>query len=505
MYVSVTPEVAVEGLTKFAGGLGVLEGDKLVEARSLGINYAVVTLYHPSGYTSYNVSDADLIEVSDDWILPEGVELDPIIIRVRGGAITVKPFIYEIAGSKLVLLKVTEPQWAVELVKKLYIEKNTEEVFYKYVILSKSVATLIESGVFNPVEEVHLQESFAGMTAFALNDLTNVKFVTHSPGPWAHPLLHRDWLISEFGEERLSICRGNYVNLTECVIRLVPRSYVVSRKQLKVMENIIQGVATKLLDATNGVSLSRWCDKEALNFILSENNNVEGFLRIRSRLKEELINYLKRLGVRKLPDLSTPIITWARRVVKYKRPHFITRFIEENKDLNVFYVLGGRPHPQDTYGRMYAKEFLRLSRKYDNVVYVINYGLEDAKTILRGSDLLLFTPFPGWEASGTSFMKAGVNGTPTLSSRDGAALEMIKDCYNGWLFGRDVSEFIDIYTSVKANEVDEEEYGEFTRKLVSIIKTYVENPNDYAKVSLNAAKSFIRLADVRNTLLRLIR
>ncbi|MEM4830089.1 MAG: glycosyl transferase family 1, partial [Zestosphaera sp.] len=88
MYVSVTPEVAIEGLTKFAGGLGVLEGDKLIEAKSIGIDYAVITMYHPGGYASYEVSNGDLAEVSDDWVVSNGRNLGSFTIKVRGEEIT---------------------------------------------------------------------------------------------------------------------------------------------------------------------------------------------------------------------------------------------------------------------------------------------------------------------------------------------------------------------------------------------------------------------------------
>jgi starch phosphorylase len=101
-------------------------------------------------------------------------------------------------------------------------------------------------------------------------------------------------------------------------------------------------------------------------------------------------------------------------------------------------------------------------------------------------------------------MKAGINGTPTLASRDGAVLEMIKDGYNGWLFGKDISEFIDIYTNPKADEVDEEEYEEFSKKLSEVVSMYLSEPEKYLRISVNAAKTFVRLADIRNTLFRLI-
>jgi len=109
---------------------------------------------------------------------------------------------------------------------------------------------------------------------------------------------------------------------------------------------------------------------------------------------------------------------------------------------------------------------------------------------------MLFTPFPGWEASGTSFMKTSMNGAPTLSSRDGAVPELIMDGVNGWLFGVDERCLIDIGSDPRANDINEKEYAEFSYKLNQIIQLYYNNRDEYWKVAVNAVNTFMNKADI---------
>ena len=195
------------------------------------------------------------------------------------------------------------------------------------------------------------------------------------------------------------------------------------------------------------------------------------------------------------------IIVWARRITRYKRPYFVVRFIEElGNRLDVVFVLAGKPHPRDEEGKDTLKWFRILHDNYSNVVLVHDYDVSKSKLILAGGDLLLFTPFSGWEACGTSYMKAGINGVPTLSSRDSGALELIEDGVNGWLFGRDIRSFINIYEDPRAKEIDEKEYKEFKDKLMEIIRIYYDEPENYKGVSYNAFKTFRAKADIVNTL-----
>jgi len=135
----------------------------------------------------------------------------------------------------------------------------------------------------------------------------------------------------------------------------------------------------------------------------------------RARAKAEA---LKALGIR----TDKPVVVWARRLTRYKRPHFIAQLIED-LDTDLFFLLGGRAHPNDDYGVRMMAEFRRLASSRPNVAYIPDLYVEKARYIVWASDIFTFTPFSGWEASGTSFMKAGINGIPPVASRDGAVEE----------------------------------------------------------------------------------
>ena len=126
--------------------------------------------------------------------------------------------------------------------------------------------------------------------------------------------------------------------------------------------------------------------------------------------------------------------------------------------------------------------------------------MELARIILSGSDLLLFTPFPGWEASGTSQSKAGINGVPTLSSRDGASLEIIEHGVSGWLFGSEPGEFIDIYSDPRVGGVDENDYRDMLRTLVKVIEIYENDRERYMEISYEAYRRSREMGDIRRLL-----
>ena len=224
----------------------------------------------------------------------------------------------------------------------------------------------------------------------------------------------------------------------------------------------------------------------------------KSFVERHKTLKRRLLRY-----IRTVKDLDVDenifVVVWARRLVRYKRPEFIIKIIEE-KDVEALYILAGKAHPKDREGLDYMVKFKQLSDNFKNVVYLPRYDVQVAKIILQGSDLLTFTPFSGWEACGTSYMKAGLNGVPTLSSRDGGILEVVKDGFNGWLFGKDIREFINIYTDPRVNQINSEEYREFREKLVKISEMYYDSYEHYVEVSLNAIKTFYEYYDISRAL-----
>jgi starch phosphorylase len=85
-------------------------------------------------------------------------------------------------------------------------------------------------------------------------------------------------------------------------------------------------------------------------------------------------------------------------------------------------VVAGKAHPQDAAGKDVMQRIVELShdpRVDGRVVFLENYDLDLARTIIPGCDIWLNTPRRPYEASGTSGMKAAVNGVPNLSVLDG--------------------------------------------------------------------------------------
>jgi len=191
------------------------------------------------------------------------------------------------------------------------------------------------------------------------------------------------------------------------------------------------------------------------------------------------------------------LVAWCRRLTGYKRPEFAKKLVEDTSSKDVVFVLAGKPHPQDGVGLEYLKAFYRLHKEKENVVFIPNYTVQDAKEILKSIDLLLFTPVYGLEACGTSYMKAAINGVPTLSIRDGGIVEFVVDDVNGWFFDRIPEGFVE---PTVANQPAELEYDLFNKKFRYILEIYKGNPERYYKVSLNALSTFVVKASIKRAL-----
>jgi len=141
------------------------------------------------------------------------------------------------------------------------------------------------------------------------------------------------------------------------------------------------------------------------------------------------------------PDVFT--IGFARRITAYKRPDLLFTDIEQlrriGREVGRFQVLcAGKTHPCDHEGKVLIQQIFRMKEilKSDaTVVFLADYDLEIAKLMISGVDLWLNTPQPPLEASGTSGMKAALNGIPSLSVLDGWWIEGLIEGVTGWSIG----------------------------------------------------------------------
>ncbi|MEM2376676.1 MAG: glycogen/starch/alpha-glucan phosphorylase [Sulfolobales archaeon] len=487
--VSVTPDMALDIGHTYAGGLGVLEGDKFYAAAALKLNYIAFSILYSNGYVSYDF-DANYNPIPKPQPQPEEFlktlkPMDRFKIRLRNEDVEVEPLIYEYGNSKTIFLKPTSPQWTFKLVDRLYIEDSLDEKFYKYTFFAKSVAEFIRRNIpIYDITFIDLQEAYTAFLPLILKIPGKYRLVIHTAGIWGHPSFPRNLIHNEYGYNLIN----PEVVLTDIGLAASSQAFAVSAKHLDILLKIFPHFSDKLSYVTNGINIERWMHPKLKEIYESHKLTLDTLPEFKRRAKNELEDFL-----RKFKDISIEgkvLVMWGRRIVAYKRPWFIIRLINELKDERVVFVLSGKAHPNDGWGLEVMKEFMKLHKERSNVIYLPEYTVDVAKKLLAGIDVLLFTPFSGWEACGTSYMKAAVNAVPTISSRDGGVLELVVHGVNGWLFGNDIREPMN-YVGPEADEMNEKEYQELKRILMDVVNLIISNPEAYYRVALSAMRSFI--------------
>ena len=136
-------------------------------------------------------------------------------------------------------------------------------------------------------------------------------------------------------------------------------------------------------------------------------------------------------------------IGFARRFAAYKRgnlllkdPQRLVRLLN-NTERPVQLVFAGKAHPRDTQGKEIIRQIIHFATQYDvrrRIVFLEDYDINVARFLVRGVDVWLNNPRPPMEASGTSGMKAAINGALNMSTLDGWWCEGYKP-EGGWAIG----------------------------------------------------------------------
>ncbi|HLL21208.1 MAG TPA: alpha-glucan family phosphorylase, partial [Kofleriaceae bacterium] len=133
------------------------------------------------------------------------------------------------------------------------------------------------------------------------------------------------------------------------------------------------------------------------------------------------------------------LVGFARRAATYKRADLIlgdTQTLTRLFDKGVQLVYSGKAHPRDLQGKALIGKVLDATKKYpSNVVFLENYDMTLGAMLTRGVDVWLNNPRRPLEASGTSGMKAAMNGVPNLSILDGWWPEGCEHGITGWKIG----------------------------------------------------------------------
>ena len=139
---------------------------------------------------------------------------------------------------------------------------------------------------------------------------------------------------------------------------------------------------------------------------------------------------------------EVPLIGFARRMTHYKRPGLLfsdmARLAAVARKRPFQVVFAGIAHPSDAPGQGLIEDISRHIRQLANtipIVFLPNYDMQIAATLVGGADIWLNTPLPPMEASGTRGMKAALNGVLNLSVLDGWWVEACIDGVTGWAIG----------------------------------------------------------------------
>lgn len=144
-------------------------------------------------------------------------------------------------------------------------------------------------------------------------------------------------------------------------------------------------------------------------------------------------------------DPEALTIGFARRFATYKRGALILRDRERikniilNADRPVQFIIAGKAHPADNAGKQVIREIRHFAREADvrhSLIFIEDYDMNVARYMVQGVDCWLNTPRRPMEASGTSGMKAAINGALNISILDGWWCEAVHLGDNGWSIGQ---------------------------------------------------------------------
>ncbi len=183
------------------------------------------------------------------------------------------------------------------------------------------------------------------------------------------------------------------------------------------------------------------------------------------------------------PDVLT--LVWARRFAEYKRPWLLTYDMERfralvmNTDRPIQIIWAGKPFPLDYRAVSMFNDLILMSKEFKNVAVLTGYELRLSKMLKQGSDVWLNTPRWGREASGTSGMSAGINGSVHFSIADGWHAEFQKDGINSFTIPH-------ADPSLPIEEQDRLDYLAMMDKLENVIlPMYYDNQKEWVNIVKN--------------------
>lgn len=526
-------EIALESaIPTYSGGLGVLAGDTLRSAADLGVPMVGVTLLYRKGYFLQRIGvDGEQIEQAVEWAPDQVVDRMEAAtsVVIEGRSVAIGCWRYRIQGIgghviPVYLLDCDLPENAAldrELTHRLYGGDERYRLCQEAILGLGGRRLLAELG-HGDVEVYHMNEGHSSLLGLSLleealeergsrritkTDLAAVRrqcvFTTHTPVPAGHDCFRRSLVEQVLGRNRsdllaaAQILSDDELNMTKLALECSYYVNGVARIHQRVSQDMFPNYRIRAV--TNGVHSVTWAAppvRKLFDSHVPEWRQDAAYLRYASdiplgelrrahrRAKRALIGAVKDQTGETL-DEAALTIGFARRATPYKRCHLLfenpdrLRWIAER--VGPFQlVFGGKAHPRDEGGKRMIRlihEAARTLAGTVKVVYVENYEMDWGRLLTSGADVWLNTPEKTREASGTSGMKAALNGVPSLSVLDGWWIEGHVEGVTGWSAAN--------YRGAPDDELSVAHalYDKLERVVIPL---FYERPNAYAEVMRSA-------------------
>jgi starch phosphorylase len=486
MEIAIRPEMHT-----YAGGLGILAGDTARSCADLELPVVFVTLLSRAGYFR-QVIDADgrQTEQPDWWEIERCcTPLHAMVaVEIEERPVWVRPWLYihvSPHGHQIpILLLDTALDQNAEADRQLthYLYGGDDAYRLKQEIVLGIGGIRILRALGFDLHTYHLNEGHAALlTLDLLNhwridpkdlvegefpyDIAEVRsrcvFTTHTPVEAGHDrfsyalfermqpgLVDLETLKHFAGADRL--------NMTQLALNLSDYVNGVARRHAETTQHMFPGFRIHAI--TNGVHVGTWThpafarlytahiphwQHEPEVLVRAMQLSDDAIAECHRSAKSDLIATVKAAtGVALDPAVLT--IGFARRMTGYKRPLLLFEDVDRlariaaARSLQV--VVAGKAHPRDEPGKEAIRRLHALCRQLQGrvtCVFLPEYEMKLALSLVSGVDVWLNTPLPPLEASGTSGMKAALNGVLNLSILDGWWIEACIEGVTGWAIGND--------------------------------------------------------------------
>lgn len=506
----------------YAGGLGILAGDFMKGAKDYEYPMVGIGIKWKQGYSDQSIGKDDRVYDSYhnyqyDFLKDTGVKVK---VKIRQRDVLCKVWLVKEFGvAPLYLLDTDLPEnedaW---ITGQLYGWFGEERIAQEMVLGIGGVRALRALGI--EVDTYHFNEGHALFAGFELikekidagssfeaavaESRNEIVFTTHTPivqGNESHPMDRLLYMGANNGLtiEQLVSLGGSPFNMTVGALRLSRISNAVAQLHKETSNKMWKDIESRseIIGITNAIHLPTWVDSEMIKAAESytgSKESKEALWNKHMENKRALIDFVyERNGVKLNADAL--LIGFSRRAAPYKRSNLIftdSKIIDPLlKEGKLQIVFSGKAHPLDDNGKAIVENILAFSRKYPNsVVFLENYDMTIGRMLTHGSDIWLNNPRRPLEASGTSGMKASMNGVLNLSILDGWWPEACNHGINGWQFGDGVEsedeEFIDKHDTTELYKVLLEEviptYYSNKDKWIEMMKESIISTKDYFSV-----------------------